>query len=133
MGAGPVARGPRVVLDTSVVVSALVFEGGRVAWLRSAWRRGVIRPLVSRATATELLRVLAYPKFGLTAQEQQVLLADYLPFCETQGVVGSARGLPRCRDPHDRPFLELAIAAKARFLVTGDEDQLAQLIREYLR
>ena len=64
MGTGPrpIDSPTRVVLDTSVVVSALVFEAGRLAWLRSAWRRERIKPLVSKSTVTELLRVLAYPK-----------------------------------------------------------------------
>ena len=65
-----------------MVVSALVFEAGRLAWLRSAWRQERIRPLVSKPTVTELLRVLAYPKFGLSPAEQGILQADFLPFCE---------------------------------------------------
>jgi predicted nucleic acid-binding protein len=32
--------------------------------------------------------------------------------------------VPACRDPHDRPFLELAVAGKANYLVTGDTDLL---------
>ena len=126
MGARPatLGRAPRVVLDTSVVVSALVFETGRLAWLRGAWRRGAIRPLVSRDTVTELLRVLAYPKFQLAAGEQEVLLADYLPFCTAVTLGSVPRNMPRCRDPHDLPFLALAAAGKAKYLVTGDEDLL---------
>jgi putative PIN family toxin of toxin-antitoxin system len=120
-----VAGGPRVVLDTSVVVSALIFEAGRLAWLRAAWRSGAMQPLVSRATIAELLRVLAYPRFCLTADEQRTLLADYLPFAEAITEVPELPGnLPRCRDLHDRPFLALAIAGAAEYLVTGDEDLL---------
>ena len=51
----------------------------RVARLRTAWQSGLCLPLVSTATARELVRVLAYPKFRLTVDEQQELLADYLP------------------------------------------------------
>lgn len=120
-----VGGGPRVVLDTSVVVSALIFETGRLAWLRTAWRSEAMQPLVSRATIAELLRVLAYPRFRLTADEQRILLADYLPFVEAISEVPELPGnLPRCRDPHDRPFLALAIAGAARYLVTGDDDLL---------
>jgi putative PIN family toxin of toxin-antitoxin system len=106
------------------VVSALVFDGGRLAWLRSAWRQEVIRPLVSKATVSELLRVLAYAKFCLSVQEQQVLQADYLPFCEPVTATVPASRVPRCRDPYDRPFLSLALAGRADFLVSGDEDLL---------
>lgn len=52
---------PRVVLDTNVVVSALLFGGGAAAAVRAAWQAGRIAPLASTATAGELVRVLAYP------------------------------------------------------------------------
>jgi uncharacterized protein len=56
----------RAVLDTNVLVSALVFRQGIMATLREAWQAQRLTPLVSRVTATELIRVLAYPKFRLT-------------------------------------------------------------------
>lgn len=120
----PIDSPARVVLDTSVVVSALVFEAGRLAWLRGAWRRDCIRPLVSKPTATELLRVLVYPKFGLSPVEQEILQADYLPFCEPVTATVPAKRVPRCRDPFDRPFLSLALAGNADYLVSGDDDLL---------
>ena len=30
----------RMVLDTNVLVSALLFEGGRLAWIRQSWQSG---------------------------------------------------------------------------------------------
>jgi len=120
----PIDSPPRVVLDTSVVVSALVFEAGRLAWLRGAWRRECIRPLVSKPTVTEFLRVLAYPKFSLSPGEQGILQADYLPFCEPVTGKAVTKRIPRCRDPFDRPFLSLALAGKADYLVSGDDDLL---------
>lgn len=123
MGQGTLSP-PRVVVDTGVVVSALVFSSGRLAWLRAAWRDGQLVPLVSRDTASELLRVLAYPKFRLSADEQRTLLGDSLPWCEAVTVPARQRGIPRCRDPFDRPFLALAYAAGADALVTGNDDLL---------
>ena len=117
-------RPTRRVLDTNVLLSALLFPSGRVTWLRDAWRSGVIVPLASRETTTELLRVLCYPKFKLTPSEREDLLADYLPHCESV-IVSNAPPIPDCRDPFDRPFLELALAARADALVTGDMDLLA--------
>lgn len=110
----------RVVLDANVVVSALVFPGGRMSLVRHAWRERLIVPLVSRATATELIRVLAYPKFGLQLDERDELLSDYLPYCGVIDVPDDLAGVPACRDPDDRPYLQLAIAGRARWLVTGD-------------
>lgn len=119
----------RVVLDTNVLLSALLFPAGSVSWLRLAWQREIIRPQASRDTTEELLRVLTYPKFRLADAEREDLLADYLPWCEVVTVKGAVK-LPHCRDPWDRPFLALALAAKADALVTGDKDLLA-LTKEF--
>ncbi len=115
----------RSVFDTNIVLSALLFATGRLAWLRAEWRQDRLKPLVSRETATELLRVLAYPKFRLTATEREELLADYLPFCETVVVSDPPPAVPECRDPGDAPFLHLALAGGAHYLITGDRDLLA--------
>ncbi len=115
----------RVVLDTNVLVSALLF-GGRLSWLREAWHGGRVRPVLCRATASELLRVLAYPKFRLTELEINALLADLLPTTETVDIGRRrGRGLPRCRDRDDQVFLVLAQVAKVDALVTVDRHLLA--------
>ena len=116
--------GLRVVIDTNLVLLALLFGGGKTAHLRHLWQAGDLRPLVSRVTVAELIRALAYPKFRLTAVEQHELLADYLPYCETVTVPNPPPRTPECRDPADAPFLELALAGEAEALVTGDEDLL---------
>ena len=113
----------RLVLDTNVLLSALVFHVGSPAWPRHAWRSGTVRPLASRDTTAELIRVLHYPKFRLTRGEREDLLDDYLPRCETVPLPASIE-VPECRDPFDRPFLELALAAEADALLTGDKDLL---------
>jgi putative PIN family toxin of toxin-antitoxin system len=115
---------PRVVVDTNSVLSALLFAHGRLAPLRLAWQNLRFTPLVSTATVTELIRVLAYPKFRLSAGEQRELLADYLPYCTTVRMPAVPPSTPTCRDPFDVPFLQVAIAGKADFLVTGDRDLL---------
>lgn len=115
---------PRAVLDTNVVLSALLFASGRLPPLRHAWREAQCCPLVSTVTTTELIRALAYPKFKLSADEQRELLADYLPFCETVRMPPAPPKTPECRDPYDVPFLQLAVAGKAGCLVTGDRDLL---------
>ncbi|MGL4229780.1 MAG: putative toxin-antitoxin system toxin component, PIN family [Casimicrobium sp.] len=115
----------RVVLDTNIVLSALVFRGGVAARARSAWQAGVFTPLVSTATAQELVRVLAYPKFKLTAEDCEELLADYLPYTTTVRIPDPPPRVPECRDAFDMMFLHLAVAGKAKVLVTGDQDLLA--------
>ena len=115
----------RVVLDTNVVLSALVFAQGRLAPLRQAWQQGRCQPLVSTITTAELMRALRYPKFKLSAEEQEELLADYLPFCATVRIPAKPPKTPPCRDPFDIPFLQLAVVGKTDHLVTGDKDLLS--------
>jgi uncharacterized protein len=116
---------PRVVLDTNVVLSALLFGGGSAARLRAGWQSGRFVPVASTATAQELVRVLAYPKFRLPADEQTELLADFIPWVQAVAIPNPPPDVPRCRDPHDPKFLHLAAAGKARALVSGDRDLLA--------
>ena len=115
----------RVVLDTNVVLSALVFSGGLAARVRLAWQGGAIQPLASTATVQELVRVLAYPKFRLSALAQQELLADYLPHVQTVRIPQPPPSVPDCRDAMGLPFMQLALAGKAQVLVSGDRDLLA--------
>jgi putative PIN family toxin of toxin-antitoxin system len=119
------SRVPRVVLDTNLVLSALVFAHGRVAALRDAWKNSVFEPLISTPTADELIRELVYPKFKLDPAEQNELLADYLPWCRTVSIPDKPPRTPPCRDPFDIPFLQLAVVGKADFLATGDADLLS--------
>ncbi|MCX7232394.1 MAG: putative toxin-antitoxin system toxin component, PIN family [Burkholderiales bacterium] len=115
----------RVVLDTNVVLSALVFGGGQAGQLRRAWQAGAFVPLVSAVTVQELVRVLAYPKFALARAEQDELLADFLPYAQTVRMPQPPPPVPDCRDPLDVPFLQLAVAGQAQRLVSGDKDLLA--------
>ena len=71
------------------------------------------------------MRVLAYPKFRLSNEEQHELLADYLPYTATVRIPQPPPKVPPCRDADDLKFLELAVAGRARALVTGDADLLA--------
>jgi uncharacterized protein len=115
---------PRVVLDTNVVLSALLFGRGPAARVRAGWQSERFVPLASAATARELVRVLAYPRFGLSSEEQSELLADLMPWVAVVEVPDPPPPVPRCRDPHDLAFLHLAVAGRARALVSGDRDLL---------
>jgi uncharacterized protein len=113
----------RIVFDTSVVLSALVFQAGKLRWLRAHWLDGGCVPLASRDTVAELMRVLQRRKFQLMAEEREELLADYLPFCEVVEVTRKCSVV--CRDAKDQPCLDLAQSGKADSLVSGDRDLLA--------
>ena len=114
----------RVVLDTNVVVSALLFRNGHLAWLRRAWETGHVVPVVSAQTVGELVRVLAYPKFELTEEETKNVLASYMEHAQAVEKIDARIRIPECRDPDDRILLRLAYAARVDALTTGDKDLL---------
>lgn len=113
----------RAVLDTNVLVSALLFTGPP-SQLVPAWQSGRLRPVLSAEILEEYLRVLAYPKFKLTTTEIRGLIEeDLLPFVDT--VRTTPVTVPSLRDPDDLKFIACAKAAKVRWLVSGDDDLLS--------
>lgn len=113
----------RAVLDTNVVVSALLFSGSP-SRLISAWQSGRLPLVVSAPILDEYIRVLAYPKFKLTNTEIRGLLEEELiPFMET--VTAVPTNIPDLRDPDDAKFITCAVAAGVRWLVRGDDDLLS--------
>jgi uncharacterized protein len=120
-----IARQVRVVIDTNVLISAIVFRQGQLGWLREAWLIGAIKPIVSQATSAELLRVLSYEKFKLDAAKIQLALMSYLPYAEIVVIENKSRPhLMHSRDPNDDMFLQLAHDGKAQVLISGDQDLL---------
>ncbi|PXW99518.1 putative nucleic acid-binding protein [Sphaerotilus hippei] len=114
---------PRVVLDATIVVSALMFGGGAAAQLRHAWQNGVFRPMMCKATLFDLTTRLALPQLGFSRYDQQVLLVDYLP--HTLKVrVPHAEDQMRAGDPPGLPYVRLAMAGQAHAVVTADQELL---------
>jgi putative PIN family toxin of toxin-antitoxin system len=108
-----------IVIDTNVLLDLWVFEDPTVAPLRVALDKGVCFALRSRETDAELLDVLARPQFGLSADRQQSLLVAW-----RRRALLIERVFPapwQCTDPHDQPFLDLAMTAHAQVLVTKDK------------
>jgi uncharacterized protein len=117
----------RVVLDTNVVLSALLFRSGRLSPLRHSWQGQRFVPVVCKQTMSELVRVLGYKKFKLSQVDAKHILAMYMPYVEVHTLEHSASTMarmPQCRDPKDQIFLDLAHSAQVDCLVTGDEDLL---------
>jgi putative PIN family toxin of toxin-antitoxin system len=110
----------RVVLDTNTLVSALLFAG-IASGLVPLWQSRRITALVSKSILKEYLRVLGYPKFGLSEGEIRGLIEEeLLPYVEVIAVRGRLPAV--CRDPEDMKFLEYAVAGRAEYLITGDQD-----------
>lgn len=113
----------RVVFDTNTIVSALLFRGA-ASWLVEHWQSGKVTPVVSRETARELLRVLVYPKFGLSPAQAEAVATRYLRHAERVEFAGEDGSLPLCRDLNDQMFIRLASTGHADILVSGDKDLL---------
>lgn len=124
MGAPPAM----LVLDTNIWLDLLVFGDPGVAWLGTALQAGRLRAVVDAFGLAELTRVLGYPlgRFAIAPDERRAILDDCrclaFEFTATPGT--GIPPLPRCRDRHDQPFLELAQACGARCLITKDRDLL---------
>lgn len=112
----------QVVLDTNVTVSGLLF-GGTPGRLMDLWKAGSVRPVMSGEMLAELLRVLAYPKFELSEQEISYLLdVELLPFAEMIDVRPGPTLI--AKDPSDDMFLRCALAARAEYILSGDNHLL---------
>jgi putative PIN family toxin of toxin-antitoxin system len=108
----------RAVIDTNVLVPALLKPSGNEALIVLAVHHGMIRPCFSEAIMQEYATVLARPRFAFPPDEIGALLAmlrgygelflpDHCPF--------------RSPDPADTRFLACAHAAQAEFVVTGNK------------
>jgi putative PIN family toxin of toxin-antitoxin system len=112
-----------VVIDTNVVISALLF-GGTPGKLVELWQKGHIEPVISEEIMTEYLRVLTYPKFKLSEEEiNYIIHQEILPFFK---VVKSIPGPSIIKkDPDDDKFKQCAEAGNAKTIISGDQHLLA--------
>ena len=124
----------RLVLDTNVWLDWLLFADPRVARLRAAVEAKRAEVVIDAACEAEVERVLGY-RF---AQKWPVDKGAIMGRCraialEAQKTNVADRPLPRCADPDDQKFLELALAAGADCLLTRDEALLRLAARAPFR
>jgi uncharacterized protein len=121
----------KVVLDTNILVSALLFHG-ELSGIIDLWKKGALVPIFSRETFAEFKAVLEYPKFSLKQQEIQMIIEEeVMPYFEITAVTDKTETV--CRDPDDDKLIACALSASAEFLVTGDKDLLALKKHKALR
>lgn len=129
MAAGSVTGArPRVVLDTNVCLDLFVFNEPQAAALHVALREGAIEAVTRADCRDEWLRVLHYPRLPIDDASRPAIAAAFeaLVRCvpQIEASADPAVALPRCGDPDDQKFLELAQATGACWLVSKDNELL---------
>ena len=118
----------RVVIDSSVLVPILTQREPITNPLVQRWQQNQINPLTNDDTLDELREVLLQrspsSKVHQAYRFVERCLRLYIPWCEPIPLetVSSA---PKCRDPSDQKFIDLAISGNAAILLTRDGDLLA--------
>ena len=123
----------RVVLDTNIWLDWLVFKDLSLLNFKKTVADGKAEICINAACEAELERVLAYDlaKHTLDAAAQAACLAECRRIAiriDAAAPEDERKQLPRCADPDDQKFLELALAAGAACLVTKDH-KLLELAR----
>jgi putative PIN family toxin of toxin-antitoxin system len=120
----------RIVLDTNVLVSGLLSPFGPPSTIVRMVSSGDLEICVDARVLCEYAEVLQRPKFQLETAKVAVLLEQI----ERTGLMVAPAPLPRpLPDPTDAPFLEVAIAAGAECLVTGNLDRFPRERRQRVR
>jgi hypothetical protein len=114
-----------IVIDTNVLIAAFLRGGKPLAVLRSV-QEGKALLLITVEIEDEITQVIQRPKFKKYFEHREVdpqlLIADYVGLARQ--VVPERIDHHSVRDERDLKFLECAIAGKANYIVTGDEDLL---------
>ncbi len=116
----------RLVIDTNIMISALLAATSLPAHLIVLWREGRFDLLTSAAQIDELMRVTRYPKIR---ERLAPALAGRL-INEIRDLAILLAELPvvtASPDPHDNYLLAMAASGSADFLVTGDKRDLLAL------
>jgi uncharacterized protein len=125
----------RFVLDTNVCLDLFVFNDPQCASLFDAVRAGEIELVTREDCRAEWQSVLAYPQLKLTGEEQTragEVFDTWVRRIPSDTAPSGEVTLPRCRDPDDQKFLELAQQSAAVALLTRD-DELLRLARRTKR
>lgn len=111
----------RIVLDTNVIISAILF-GGDPRRVLELVITSAIDCTLSLSILDELRDVLQRSKFGFSIEQCLQITEELHGICEIIQPTTKYRG--KISDPDDKIILECAIEADADFIITGDSDLL---------
>lgn len=116
----------RVVLDTNVLVSAVLIQRGNESRILDAWRHGAFDLVLSPLLLAELGRVLSYPRIRRSRWMSEAEVVGLLEILAEGSILVEGRvGVRASRDATDDMFLAAAIEGHADYIVTRDRDLLA--------
>ncbi len=134
MNAAPSAP-PTVVLDTNAVLDWMVFSNPELGRLAAAIVAGEVHWIATAAMRDELAHVLGRGHLDVWQPDLPAIWAQWDRHCALQPAPPPAGppGRLRCSDPDDQPFIDLARAAGARWLISRDRAvlKLARRLREH--
>ena len=118
----------RVVLDTNILISALMVQVGTPAAIYRAWQEGNFTVLTCTEHLDELRATLRKPAVAERIKPYRAgrLVNELKSLPRTAGPLPSVKRSP---DPTDDFLLALSQAGKADYLVTGDKSGLLALGR----
>lgn len=109
-----------MVLDTNTVLDWLVFKDASMAPVVAALHDGTLRWLACPEMRTELVRTLAYRTLARWLPDTEYVLATFDRYADLLPAPPPAPQHMRCSDPDDQVFLDLALANRAKWLLTHD-------------
>lgn len=109
-----------VVIDTPLLLRALLCTDEQAQALRRGWQDGRWLPRVSPDSATRLMTALAFPRFGLSLAQRQELLADFLPYAQALRPATPKSGRGSAPTPAHADLLALALEGETAELVSHD-------------
>jgi putative PIN family toxin of toxin-antitoxin system len=117
----------KVVLDTNVLLSGLMFPDGAPGRVVAAWREARFDLVISVHQLAEIGRALAYPKIRRILDWDDRRIEQFIRQLYVRAQIVNLDGISVevPADPDDVPILATLVAAKADVLITGDGDLLA--------
>ncbi|HEY4560540.1 MAG TPA: putative toxin-antitoxin system toxin component, PIN family [Lysobacter sp.] len=119
---------PTFVLDTNAWLDLLVFRDPALDGFEAAARARALRIAIDERALDELARVLRYEPLRLQDSDASACLVAASALAQRVAIDTPPR-LPRCRDPDDQMFLEIAVAVRADAILSRD----AELLRLHRR